>query len=184
MSKLSSAAHAASGKDAKLELDYSERSGFLTGKAARLADWAHRREEARYKRLFRNLKRNALRKDPEVRDRLNARARERAARPEAKARKAIRTRKPAYRKMQYAANQKYRNKPEIRERLREYNREYERKHRAKRREQKRRSDAKPEVKARNAARNAAYRARPEVKARIKEQSRARRAALRGGGADG
>lgn len=48
--------------DPELDLDYSEKQGFLTGKSAALADWAHRKEDKEYARLFERLyKRNRRR---------------------------------------------------------------------------------------------------------------------------
>lgn len=43
-------------KDDGLDVDYSERAGYLTGKSAALAEWKHRKEEAEYQRLFRRLR--------------------------------------------------------------------------------------------------------------------------------
>lgn len=143
-------------ESAELEVDYSERAGFLVGKSARLADWRHRREKQEDAKLFRNLKRKADRKVPEIRERLNKAARELSKRPEAKAKEQVRRHKPAYVKMRRAANMRYHRKPDVAEKRRKYLREYERLHRVKRRAQKRRSDAKPEVKAKNAKRNAAW----------------------------
>ena len=77
MSRLSSAARAASHDD-DLAVDYSERAGFLTGKSAALADWAHRKEQSTYDVLFKRLyARNHARlmreRDPEgVRAKQNA----------------------------------------------------------------------------------------------------------------
>lgn len=53
MSKLSSAARAAEGGDG-LDVDYSERSGFLTGRNAAIQDWKFRKEqqEGDFKRLI------------------------------------------------------------------------------------------------------------------------------------
>ncbi len=39
----------------RLEVDYSERSGFLTGKSAAIADWINKREDAKYREIFRKL---------------------------------------------------------------------------------------------------------------------------------
>lgn len=60
MARKSSAARAA--EDNELDVDYSERNGFLTGKSAALADWFHRKEDANYEKLFERLyKRNRRR---------------------------------------------------------------------------------------------------------------------------
>lgn len=69
-------------------LDYSERAGFLTGKSARLADWQHNREAAKFARLvavLRTAKWN--REHPERRREI---ARTYAAKPEVKARASAR----------------------------------------------------------------------------------------------
>ena len=55
MARKSSAARAAEDND--VDLDFSERAGFLTGKAARLADWLHRKEKREFEKLVRKLKR-------------------------------------------------------------------------------------------------------------------------------
>lgn len=41
--------------DEGFDLDYSERQGFLVGKAARLADWRFRKEKKEFARLVRNI---------------------------------------------------------------------------------------------------------------------------------
>lgn len=77
MSRLSGVARAAQQEDA-LDVDYSERAGFLTGKSAAMADWAHRKEDREYNALFarlyaRNHARLRRERDPEgVRSALNA----------------------------------------------------------------------------------------------------------------
>ena len=48
--------------DPELEVDYSERAGFLTGKSAAMADWAHRKEDQQYAKLFERLYRRNRRR--------------------------------------------------------------------------------------------------------------------------
>ena len=43
-------------EDRELDVDYSERAGFLTGKAAALADWAHRKEAKAFAKLEASLR--------------------------------------------------------------------------------------------------------------------------------
>lgn len=50
MARKSSAARAA--EDNELDVDYSERNGFLTGKAAAIADWYHRKGKAADQKLY------------------------------------------------------------------------------------------------------------------------------------
>ena len=54
-----------------IDLDYSERAGFLVGKSARMADWRHQREKREFKKLCDAIyQRNYLAR-PEVRLRRN-----------------------------------------------------------------------------------------------------------------
>lgn len=54
--------------DPEFPVDFSEKQGFLTGKAAAMADWAHRKEAGQYERLFERLRaRNWARRDRQLR---------------------------------------------------------------------------------------------------------------------
>lgn len=55
MARPSSAARAASGRDDEIDVDYSERAGFLTGRAAAMADWAFRKEQREGDKLIARL---------------------------------------------------------------------------------------------------------------------------------
>lgn len=72
MAKLSSAARVAS-QDEELEVDYSERSGFLTGKSAALADWAHRKEKKAFEKVVAVLRTRRWQKNNPDRARENQR---------------------------------------------------------------------------------------------------------------
>lgn len=95
MAKPSSAARAASGRDEELELDYSERAGFLTGRAASLAEWAFRKEQREGDRLIATLyQRQWARKERAQRPEL---VRERQNRWRAENREHVRAHERAYR---------------------------------------------------------------------------------------
>lgn len=55
MARLSSAARVLRQED-ELEVDYSERNGFLTGKAAAIADWSHRKEQKAFEKIVETLR--------------------------------------------------------------------------------------------------------------------------------
>jgi hypothetical protein len=61
MARLSSAARAADRDD--LEVDYSERAGFLTGKAAAIAEWSHRKEVKAFAKVVEVLRVTKWRKE-------------------------------------------------------------------------------------------------------------------------
>lgn len=54
MARKSSTARAA--EDNELDVDYSERAGFLTGKAAAIAEWSHRKEKKAFAKVCNVLK--------------------------------------------------------------------------------------------------------------------------------
>jgi hypothetical protein len=136
------------------DLDYSERAGFLVGKAANLAEWQHRKEEREYAKLFERLKRRNHRKKPEVRERLNATRREYDKRPEVQEKNRKRRKVPAYVAMMREANHRYERKPEVRARRDAWARANREKINARRR--KMRGARTKEQKERAAARDAAW----------------------------
>lgn len=66
MARLSSAARAADRGD-ELDVDYSERNGFLTGKAAAIADWMHRKDKVSFEKVVAVLRNKKWRREnPEL----------------------------------------------------------------------------------------------------------------------
>lgn len=170
MARISTTARAARGDSPNLE--YSERAGFLTGKAAAIADWEHRKEEAQYKKLFERLRSNKRRARPEVKEKIAAYGRVYRMRPDVKARDRARKRTPKYYAKQAVRQRRWLDKPHVRARMKAYFAAYDAKRRARANELRRARMADPEYAAREKAK---YSARPEVKTRRREQRRARTA---------